>query len=124
MSIQNKNRKVARIRRQERVRKKVLGTLERPRLCVFRSAKHIYAQLIDDGKGQTMVMASTLDPERVDLGETYTGNAEAAKRVGMAIARMALARNIDTVVFDRNGFLYHGRVKALAEGAREGGLKF
>ena len=124
MSVQKNSRNVARIRRQERVRKKVRGTQERPRLCIFRSCRHIYAQLIDDGKGETIVMASTLDPDAVDLGHTYSGNAEAAKRVGIAVARKALARNIDSVVFDRNGFLYHGRVKALADGAREGGLKF
>ncbi|NLC72021.1 MAG: 50S ribosomal protein L18 [Desulfuromonadaceae bacterium] len=124
MSVQKNNRNVARARRQERVRKKVRGTQERPRLSVFRSAKHIYAQLIDDGKGETMVTASTLHADSVGLADLYSGNVEAAKRVGIAIARMALARNIDSVVFDRNGFLYHGRVKALADGAREGGLKF
>ncbi|NLV23827.1 MAG: 50S ribosomal protein L18 [Deltaproteobacteria bacterium] len=124
MSVQKNTRNVARIRRQERVRKKVRGTPERPRLCVFRSAKHIYAQLIDDDQGQTLLSVSTIEPDSVGLEDVYTGNAEAAKRVGAAIARKALARNIDSVVFDRNGFLYHGRIKALAEGAREGGLKF
>ena len=124
MSANTNNRNVARIRRQERVRKKVRGTAERPRLCVFRSAKHIYAQIIEDGKGQTLVAASTLDPDAVGIAEIYSGNVEAAKRVGLAIARLALSQKIEEVVFDRNGFLYHGRVKALAEGAREGGLKF
>jgi len=124
MSVQKNIRRDARIRRQERVRTKIRGTEERPRLCVFRSARHIYAQLIDDGKGQTLMTVSTLNSGSAGLDDVYPGNAEAAKRVGMAIGRMALARNIESVVFDRNGFLYHGRVKALADGAREGGLKF
>lgn len=124
MSGKVKIRKIARIRRQERVRKKVQGTHERPRLCIFRSSKHIYAQIIEDTKGETLVAASTLDPAAVGIADIYSGNIEAARRVGLAIARMALSKNIGEVVFDRNGFLYHGRVKSLAEGAREGGLKF
>lgn len=99
------------------------GTSERPRLSVFRSAKHIYGQVINDETGQTMVAASTLTPElRSDL--QGTGNIQAAKKVGILVARLALEKGIKRVVFDRNGFLYHGRVKALAESAREGGLEF
>jgi large subunit ribosomal protein L18 len=113
----------ARIKRQTRVRKKVTGSAERPRLNVFKSARHIHAQLIDDTKGVTLVAASTVC-EAVKSGLKYTGNIEAAKTVGAEIARRALASNITTVVFDRNGFLYHGRVKALAEAARENGLVF
>ena len=118
-------RNIARIRRQERVRKKVLGTKACPRLTVFRSAKHIYAQIIEDEEGRTLVTASTLTPEKVGLGDDeYSGNIAAAEKVGLAIAKIALDNNIKEVVFDRNGFLYHGRVKALADGARKGGLVF
>lgn len=113
----------ARLRRQVRVRRKVLGTVARPRLCVFRSAKHIYAQIIEDVTGKTLVSASSVVPEVVDA-DTSTGNIAAAKAVGTAIAKKALANNINQVVFDRNGFLYHGRVKALADAAREAGLSF
>lgn len=116
-------KKVARIKRQIRVRKKIRGTTERPRLNVFKSARHIYAQLIDDTCGATLVAASTLVKE-VEAGLTSTGNIAAAKKVGAEIARMALDKNIKSVVFDRNGFLYHGRVKALADAAREHGLSF
>lgn len=116
-------RRQARQKRQVRVRRKVKGTEERPRLCVFRSAKHIYAQIIEDTTGKTLVTASTLDK---DVAESlkYGGNVDAAKSVGAAVARKALAQNITQVVFDRNGFLYHGRVKALADSAREAGLSF
>lgn len=116
-------KKAARLKRKVRVRKKVLGTTQRPRLNVFRSAKHIYAQLIDDTTGATVVAASTAMDE-ISAGLKYTGNVEAARKVGAEIATKALAKDITTVVFDRNGFLYHGRVKALAEAAREGGLTF
>lgn len=116
-------KKVARIKRQIRVRKKIKGTTERPRLNVFKSARHIYAQLIDDTCGATLVASSTL-VEEVETGLTSTGNIDAAKKVGAAIARLALEKNIKSVVFDRNGFLYHGRVKALADAAREHGLSF
>jgi large subunit ribosomal protein L18 len=111
----------ARLKRKVRVRRKVLGTSERPRLCVFRSAKHIYAQIIEDVTGTTLVAVSSLNG---DLVSGYTGNVEAAKAVGVAIAKKALENNITKVVFDRNGFLYHGRVKALADAAREAGLSF
>ncbi|HOA33484.1 MAG TPA: 50S ribosomal protein L18 [Clostridiales bacterium] len=110
----------ARIKRHKRVRAKVKGTPECPRLNVFRSLKHIYAQLIDDVNGVTLVSAST-----VEKGfEGYGGNVEAARKVGKLIAERAAEKNIEKVVFDRGGYIYHGRVKSLAEGAREGGLKF
>jgi large subunit ribosomal protein L18 len=111
------------MKRQERVRRKIRGTQERPRLCIFRSAKHIYAQIIEDTTGKTLVAASTVAPTTAE-GVKYTGNVEAAKAVGAAIAKKALEQNIQQVVFDRNGFLYHGRVKALADAAREAGLAF
>ncbi len=116
-------KKFARVNRQARVRKKIRGTTARPRLNVFKSARHIYAQLIDDVTGATLVAASTVMTEVSD-GLKYTGNIEAARKVGAAVAKLALAKEISTVVFDRNGFLYHGRVKALAESARENGLTF
>ncbi len=116
-------KEMARLKRQVRVRKKIKGTTERPRLNVFRSARHIYAQLIDDTTGVTIVAASTV-MEEVSAGLKYSGNIEAARKVGAEIAKRALAKDITKVVFDRNGFLYHGRVKAVAEAAREGGLSF
>ena len=116
-------KKSARLKRQARVRKKIRGTTTRPRLNVFKSARHIYAQLIDDMTGNTLVSASTLLDE-VNSGLKYTGNIEAARKVGAAVAKLALAKEISAVVFDRNGFLYHGRIKALAESARENGLTF
>lgn len=110
-------------RKHERVRKNLCGTAERPRLCVFRSLSHIYAQLIDDLAGKTIVACSTLDPEV--RGEVKNGsNKEAAKKVGQVIAERAKAKGYESVVFDRGGYIYHGRVAALAEGAREAGLKF
>lgn len=116
-------KKAARLKRQVRVRKKVKGVTDRPRLNVFKSARHIYAQLVDDTTGKTLVAASTAMKE-VSSELKYTGNIEAARKVGAAVARYALEKDIKTVVFDRNGFLYHGRVKALAESARENGLIF
>lgn len=116
-------KKEARVKRQVRVRKKIKGTPARPRLNVFKSARHIYAQLIDDTTGKALVAASTVMGE-VNSELKYTGNIEAARKVGAAVAKLALAREITAVVFDRNGFLYHGRVKALAESARENGLTF
>ncbi|XOQ43370.1 MAG: 50S ribosomal protein L18 [Clostridium sp.] len=110
----------ARLRRHRRVRGKISGTAECPRLNVFRSTKNIYAQVIDDVKGVTLAAASTLDKEFNGNG----GNKEAAREVGRMIAKRAIAKGIEKVVFDRGGYLYHGRVKELAEGAREGGLKF
>ena len=116
-------KQVARLKRKVRVRRKIKGTSERPRLNVFRSAKHIYAQLIDDTTGATLAAASTL-MEEVSAGLKYSGNIDAAHKVGAEIAKRALAKDITMVVFDRNGFLYHGRVKAVAEAARENGLSF
>jgi large subunit ribosomal protein L18 len=116
-------RLAARVGRQIRVRKKIFGAATRPRLCVFRSAAHIYAQLIDDEKGQTLAAFSTLN---ASIKEELKGlnKTEKAKRVGQAIGEAILAKGLKDVVFDRNGFLYHGRVKALSEGAREAGLNF
>ncbi|MBW1856310.1 MAG: 50S ribosomal protein L18 [Deltaproteobacteria bacterium] len=110
-------------RRKKRVRKKVTGGHDLPRLNVYKSNKHIYVQIIDDTSGHTSVCASTLSPELKGASK-YTGNVEAAKKVGGLIAKKCLEKKIDRVVFDRNGFLYHGRIKALAQSAREGGLKF
>ncbi len=121
--IKKKDRKKLRRRRHLRVRKKVFGTPERPRLCVFRSNKHIYAQIIDDTVGRTLVAASTLDKDLRDKLEK-TWNKEAAREVGKLIGKRALEKGITTVVFDRGGYKYHGRVKELADGAREAGLKF
>ncbi len=112
---------VARKRRHDRVRKKISGTTARPRLNVYRSLKNIYAQIIDDTKGVTLVAASSLDES---LKANYGGNKDAAKAVGKLLAEKAVAAGITEVVFDRSGYLYHGRVQELAEGAREGGLKF
>ena len=116
-------RQDARLRRQARVRKKVRGTTERPRLCVFRSASHIYAQIIDDERGVTLAAASTMSPSLKEAGQGLK-KTEKAKLVGKAIAEAAGGKGLKSVVFDRNGFLYHGRVKALSEGAREAGLNF
>lgn len=115
----NKNRK----KRQERVRQKVFGTAEKPRLNVYRSLNNIYAQLIDDNKGYTLVAASSLDKEIKDKVENK-GNKEAARLVGELIGKRALDEGIEEVVFDRAGYVYHGRIKELADGARESGLKF
>jgi large subunit ribosomal protein L18 len=110
-------------RRKARIRKRISGTPERPRLSVFRSARHIYAQVVDDTGGGTLAAASTLSP---DLRGTLEADDKtgAAKKVGALIAKMCLERKVEKVVFDRNGFLYHGRIKALAEAAREAGLSF
>jgi large subunit ribosomal protein L18 len=114
---------VGRERRKLRIRQKINGTSEKPRLSVFRSAKHIYAQVVDDVAGTTVAHVSTLS--RDVRGEvTEASKLDAAKRVGQAIAKALLAKGIDRVVFDRNGYLYHGRVRALADAAREAGLKF
>ena len=118
--IKMKDKNKARMKRHYRVRKNISGTAERPRLNVFRSLNHIYAQVIDDTTGVTLVAASSLDKGF----EGYGGNVEGAKAVGKAVAEKALAAGIKSVVFDRGGYVYHGRVAALAEGAREGGLEF
>ena len=109
-----------RLRRHKRVRSKIIGTAERPRFCVYRSENNIYVQIIDDTAGNTLVSASSVEKEFGKEG----GNKESAKKVGALAAERALKKGIDTVVFDRGGYLYHGRVKELAEGAREAGLKF
>ncbi|MGH7822681.1 MAG: 50S ribosomal protein L18 [Candidatus Binatia bacterium] len=114
---------INRHRRQQRVRATVRGTDARPRLCVFRSARHIYAQVISDDAGKTLVSASTLSKELPGGGDKAK-KTDAAKQVGVLVARRCLEQSISQVVFDRNGFLYHGRVRALAEAAREAGLKF
>lgn len=119
MSGRERLRKV----RHERVRKRASGVAGRPRLNVYRSLNNIYAQIIDDEKGQTLISASTLDEEAREAIKAG-GNVEAAKVVGKAIAKRALKKRIKQVVFDRGGYKYHGRVKALADAAREGGLKF
>ena len=118
--INRPNTKAARIKRHKRVRGKISGTPECPRLSVFRSENHIYAQVIDDVNMTTLVSASTVEKGFTGNG----GNCEAATQIGKLVAERALAKGIDTVVFDRGGYVYHGRVQALADGAREGGLKF
>ena len=115
------NRKVIRGRIHKRIRRKVSGTAERPRLCVYFSGKHVYAQVVDDDAGQTLVSAGTT--EKAVGGGKHAANRATAEKIGKLIAERLLAKNIDKAVFDRGGFLYHGKVKALADAAREGGLK-
>lgn len=115
------NKQIIRFKRKKRIRSRIEGSIERPRLSVFRSNKHLYAQLVDDTKGHTLVAASTLEE---DLKEKLGGTIEGAKTLGNLIAKRALAKKISMVVFDRSGYLYHGRIKAVADAAREGGLKF
>ncbi|MCM2280898.1 MAG: 50S ribosomal protein L18 [Bdellovibrionaceae bacterium] len=112
-------KEASRLKKKLRIRRRVHGSAERPRLCVFRSARHIYAQLIDDTKGATIASTSTLQVEGMK-----GANKNSAKTIGAEIAKLAKAKNINSVVFDRNGYLYHGRIQALAEGAREAGLEF
>jgi large subunit ribosomal protein L18 len=114
-------KQVVRFKRKLRIRARVEGTPEKPRLAVFRSNRHIYVQLVDDAKGHTLVAASSLEEE---LKDKVGGTIEGAKTLGNLVAKRALAKNISQVVFDRSGYLYHGRVKAVADAAREGGLKF
>ncbi|MGI6028337.1 MAG: 50S ribosomal protein L18 [Candidatus Heteroscillospira sp.] len=118
--IKRPDTKGQRVKRHARVRGKISGTPERPRLSVFRSEKNIYAQIIDDVAGKTLVAASSVEKSF----EGFGGNKEAAKKIGAVIAERALAKGIENVVFDRGGCVYHGRVKELADGAREAGLKF
>lgn len=118
-----KSRAAKRVKRHARVRKNLFGTPERPRLCVYRSNKNISAQIIDDVNGVTLASVSTLEKE-IKAEIAYGGNVEAAKQVGEVLAKRALEKGIEEVCFDRGGFLYHGRVAAFADGAREGGLKF
>ncbi len=118
--VKKTDRKMERARRHARVRTKISGTAERPRLCVYRSNTNLYVQVIDDVAGNTLVSASTLDKDV----KTKHANKEAAKELGTLIAKKAADKKIETVVFDRGGYIYHGVVKELAEAAREGGLKF
>jgi len=118
--VSRKDSNKARLARHKRVRAVISGTPERPRLCVFRSEKHIYAQVIDDVAGKTLASASTVEKDFTEYG----GNKDAAKKIGLLIAERAKGAGIENVVFDRGGYIYHGRVQALADGAREGGLKF
>ena len=118
--INRKDTNIARLKRHKRVRAKISGTAERPRLCVYRSNAHISVQVIDDTKGHTLVSASTMEKSFEGIGS----NKEAAKKIGAIIAERAKAQGIEEVVFDRGGYLYHGRVLELANAAREGGLKF
>ncbi|MDK2801959.1 MAG: 50S ribosomal protein L18 [Oscillospiraceae bacterium] len=118
--VKQLNKNKSRLKRHRRVRGKISGTAERPRLNVFRSSKHIYAQLIDDVNGMTLVSASTVEKEFTDNG----GNKESARLIGKTIAKRAIEKNYKEVVFDRGGYVYHGRISELAEGARECGLKF
>ena len=118
--VSRKDTNKARLKRHTRVRAKISGTAERPRLCVYRSNTNITVQVIDDVAGNTLVSASTLEKSFTEYG----GNKVAAREIGKLVAQRALEKGIDTVVFDRGGYVYHGRVLELAEGAREGGLKF
>ena len=117
------NRKAARKRVHQRIRKRVAGTSERPRLCIHFSARHVYAQVIDDDRGRTLVSASSSEPDLAGKNK-IAANRATAEVIGKAIAERLLAKKMDRVVFDRGGFQYHGKVKALADAAREGGLKF
>ena len=121
--LKKADKNAKRLQRHKRVRRKVFGTPQRPRLCVFRSSNNIYAQIIDDTNRVTLVAASSLE-EAVKSAVNHTGNKEAAKLVGQLVAKKAVEKGITEVVFDRGGYIYHGRIKELAEGAREAGLKF
>ena len=120
--LKKADKNAKRLQRHKRVRRKVFGTPQRPRLCVFRSSNNIYAQIIDDTNRVTLVAASSLE-EAVKSAVNHTGNKDAAKKVGELVAKKAVEKGITEVVFDRGGYIYHGRVAALAEGAREAGLK-
>jgi large subunit ribosomal protein L18 len=122
MGVVNARQK-ARLKRKKRIRKKISGTSERPRLCVFRSARHIYAQVVDDISGKTLVTASSVESAFKKEGK-FESKVAAAAFVGKLVGKRTLEKGIGEVVFDRNGFLYHGRVRAVSEGAREAGLKF
>lgn len=120
----NKNSKERLLKKKARIRKKIAGTSARPRFTVYKSQKHIYAQIIDDVSGKTLVAASTVSKELKGEVEKVKSPLQVCKMIGMAAGKKALEKNIHEVVFDRNGYLYHGRVKAIADGAREAGLKF
>ena len=117
------SKKEARLKRKQRIRKKVSGTADRPRLTVFRSARHIYAQIVDDATGRTLAAASSVEPTVRSLPR-FDSKVAQAQYIGKVVAERALGNGIQRVVFDRNGFLYHGRVKAVSDGAREAGLEF
>jgi len=121
--IKKASKNLTRKKRHQRIRNKIHGTMERPRLNVYRSLTNIYAQIINDDKGETLVAASTLDKD-IKSKVSSTSDTEAAKLVGELVAKRALEKGIENVTFDRSGYIYHGRIKALAEGAREAGLKF
>ncbi|MBM7865875.1 50S ribosomal protein L18 [Heliobacterium gestii] len=121
--IKKLDRDAARLKKHMRIRKRVQGTEERPRLCVFRSLNHIYAQVVNDVTGRTLVAASSLDGD-FKAANVSGGNIEGAKKVGELVAKKALEQGIEKVVFDRGGYIYHGRIAALAEAAREAGLQF
>jgi len=121
--MSNRTKEQIRAKRHARVRKNLFGTPERPRLCVYRSNKNISCQVIDDVNGVTLASASSLDSD-IKADVAYGGNKDAAKKVGELVAKRAIEKGVSEVAFDRGGYIYHGRVKELAEGAREGGLKF
>ncbi len=121
--ISKPDRKLTRLKRHMRIRRRLAGSPERPRLCIYRSNKHIYAQIVDDSQAKTLVFASTLDPE-LKKGLKKTWDTESAKSVGALVAKRAKDKGIKAVVFDRGGYIYHGRVAAVAEAARESGLDF
>ncbi len=121
--ITKPDRKLTRLKRHMRIRRRLIGSTERPRLCVYRSNKHIYAQIVDDATAKTIAFAGTLDPE-LKGKITKTWDREAAKTVGQLIAKRAKEKGIEVVVFDRGGYIYHGRIAAVAEAAREAGLTF
>lgn len=119
--VNKDNRSKVRVEKHRKIRNKISGTTERPRLCVFRSNNHIYAQIVDDVKGTTLVAASTVDK---DYALEKKNDVEAAKAIGATIAKKAVEKGIEAVVFDRGGYIYHGKIQALADAARENGLKF
>ena len=119
-----KDRNARRRRIKQHIKKNIRGTVEQPRFTIYRSLKHMYAQIVDDTQGKTIVSASTLSKELREEFKVVSGQKEIAKKLGIAVAKKAIAQNVKKVVFDRNGYLYHGVVKALAEGAREAGLEF
>ncbi len=124
MSDKVQLRRAARLKRKRRVRKKIAGTAERPRLSVFRSHRNIYAQVVDDEAGRTLAAACSLKPGEVALPEDVSGKCAVAYRVGRSLAETIRAKGIGTIVFDRSGYLYHGRIAALARGVRDGGIEF
>jgi large subunit ribosomal protein L18 len=119
-----KDKKANRLKRKRRVRKKIEGSSERPRLTVFKTARHIYAQIIDDSKGITLLSASTISKDIKSKAKGIGGNIKGAKLIGETLGKKGKQKGVEEIVFDRNGFLYHGRIKALADAARENGLKF